>query len=508
MSTSRIRFLVLGVLLLYPVAYLGMYAGDAQIHLVYGANAAHGAFFEFNRGETSPGVTSPGFMLLLAGLFRVLPAEVVPLAVAAINLVAWYALSATVFLVARRLGLTGTWALACACLAGLLPGSAYNALIGMENGLFALVVAGWIHRALVTGWFDLDQSGAGARSIWPDVWLGACIGASVWLRPEGVVVGALAVTHGVVRGRPAGRSLAFLIPFLLIAGACVAFHYAYTGYLLPTSGAARMLMGSLDALWVGPVPFNVRVIERLLAYLPLTIAWCIGVRVVMRQVAMGPVRMALEFLILLAGVSLALYSTVLGSAHLARYLMFVMPGFVIVAMLGARWLWERRPAGQIAVVLMAAALGTIFAVETRDRIGLASRDELHSVTRAQVERADTSEELFRTLGSPVERPIVIAVVELELRYWLDDRFVVRSLDGRADPVLLQFAGPARFDHVGYIKARGIRYLMEFPNFNRDEDAWSLQSLTTLEPSERRVHDGLVFSLLPDDSGIVRVEPVR
>ena len=59
----------MAICFLYPLLYSGMYAGDAEIHLVYGENASKGCFFCFNPGEPSSGVTSPGWMLIIAMMF-------------------------------------------------------------------------------------------------------------------------------------------------------------------------------------------------------------------------------------------------------------------------------------------------------------------------------------------------------------------------------------------------------------------------------------------------------
>ena len=68
-------FFAISVLALvtYPLLYIGNYAGDSQVHLIYGQNAAHGAFFEFNLGEKSAGVTSPGVHASYCGLFQSRP---------------------------------------------------------------------------------------------------------------------------------------------------------------------------------------------------------------------------------------------------------------------------------------------------------------------------------------------------------------------------------------------------------------------------------------------------
>src|SRR4029078_2904336 len=75
---------------IYPLLFRGMFAGDSEIHLVYGENAAQGHYFEFNPGEKSPGVTSPGYMMFLAMLFKTFPIQWVPLAMKGANLLGWY----------------------------------------------------------------------------------------------------------------------------------------------------------------------------------------------------------------------------------------------------------------------------------------------------------------------------------------------------------------------------------------------------------------------------------
>jgi hypothetical protein len=236
-----------------------------------------------------------------------------------------------------------------------------------------------------------------------------------------------------------------------------------------------------------------------------------------RQLASKSVLATAEFLALLAGCFFVLYSTALGSAHLARYMIFVMPPFVLVSVLGARWLWELpgtmpfvpggRP-GRAAVFVFAAALCVVFGIETRARLELGTNDELRRAMRAPSERKSYSDSLYAALGAPTELPIVVAAGEVQMRYWLDDRFVVRSLDGRTDPKLLQFVTRNRFDHIGYIKACNIRFLLSTENENRDPGAWSLAELDKLAPGESVMREGLAFRRLPGSQPIFRVDPVR
>ncbi|MCH9032514.1 MAG: hypothetical protein IIB00_09695, partial [candidate division Zixibacteria bacterium] len=74
------------------------------------------------------------------------------------------------------------------------------------------------------------------------------------------------------------------------------------------------------------------------------------------------------------------------------------------------------------------------------------------------------------------------------------RFIIRSLDGRVDDALLNFVSKdGIFDHVGYLRARDIGFLMETPNFNRDKTAWSLADLNKLELGQTYSRGSVIFT---------------
>ena len=501
-------------LVLSPLLYIGNYAGDSQVHLIYGQNAAEGRFFEFNFGEKSPGVTSPGYMLFLASLFRLFPDMWVAAIAKATNIISWYGLVVMVFLLARRLLHSSPWAWAAALTAGLLPGSVYNSTIGMENGIFAFTVFLWIYGATRTQWFAVP---CGRRiSLSSELLLGFLLGLTCWLRPEGFVVAAVALSYRAVRsvgsrGEFAAtlrRSGVFLIPFLIAAGGLAYFHLDQTGHLVPTSGTSRILMSKLaaDTFVMGPFFFSPKFSIRLAAYFPLTALWLFGNWLVMTR--RGSALRANEvvlFLILLFWTAFILYSAIIGSVHLARYTIFAMPALVLVAMVGAKWLWDfwgvpevpqRRFRLGMTFAVLSVALAAVFLIETNLRLQLDSQASLWRVMRAPTEQEAFSEELFSRLERPDDLPIQIALQEVQIRYWLDDRFVIRSLDGRVDPVLLEFATGDAIDHIGYLHERGVQFLLDAPNYNRDSDQWSLDRLRDLDLGETRSYGGLTFLRLP------------
>lgn len=504
------------VLVAYPLIYIGNYAGDSQVHLVYGEHAAQGAFFEFNLGEKSAGVTAPGYMLLIAGFFKAAPDTWVPLLIKATNLLFWYGLIALVFLSAKALTLSVRWATVGALAAGLMPGSVYNATNGMENGIFAFLIAAWILGTIRAGWFERGRLVTDA--FWTEVLLGALLGVACWFRPEGFVVAAVALTFRSVMsmrsstdlGRTIACSTVTLVPFVVIAGVLVYFHWAQTGHFIPTSGSSRVLMSNLatDTIQAGTVYFTPKMTVRLAQYFPLTVTSFLAIWMVLQgRGNLGRSREIIGFLAVMFWSFFVLYSFVFGSVHLSRYLIFAMPALVLMAVVGAKWASESwdgsewlglKHAPELTAALLLVALIGVYSMETGLRLKLDSQASLWRSMQAPMQRQSFSDELFRLLGEPESQPISIALQEIQARYWLDDRFVVRSLDGRIDPVLLDYADRVSVDQVGYLKERQVQFLMETPNYNRDLDAWSLMHLDSLMPGEKLSRAGVTFSRIAID----------
>ncbi len=62
------------------------------------------------------------------------------------------------------------------------------------------------------------------------------------------------------------------------------------------------------------------------------------------------------------------------------------------------------------------------------------------------------------LDHPRKRPVVVALVEIQARYSVDDRFVIRSLDGRTDPRFLDFVRGDWVDYEAYLRTTGVDFV--------------------------------------------------
>ena len=512
-ASPALKYASCALLAVYPFLYYGMYAGDAAIHLVYAENAAAGRFFEFNPGEKSAGVTSPGYMLLVAGLFRLTGPEAVPISVKWLNLASWFGLLFASHRLGRTMGLSGKWALASLLVVGLMPGSAYNATIGMESGLFALVICAF--TLLVLAYQRLHP---GARPVWAvELASAALLGLGAWLRPEGVVVAALwlstrcyvAWRHGWV-GRMWVGILAEGAAVCVFVVGLLLFHEHHTGYWLPTSGLSRVLMAARESASLGPLIVHPRFALRLVAYLPVTLLFAIGSIVALRNRREAPER---AFLVAMFWTFFVLYTVVIGAVHVGRYVIFLMPLYGTIALSTALGLVARPPKalGRSVTALLACSvfwMSGVYWIEATLRLKLGGWSALWEVMDAPRNRTAASDALMRQLGAPTRRPITLAFQEVQVRYWLDERFVVRSLDGRTDPRLLRFANRREVDHLAYIRDRGVDFLMELPNYNGpDSRLYTLDRLLGLPPGGTCEHEGLRFRRL-GLRAVVSVEPTR
>jgi hypothetical protein len=508
---------VIAVVAAYPLMYFGMFAGDAEIHLKYGENAARGLFFEYNAGEKAAGVTSPGYMLFLSVLFKFAPERVIPILVVILNYIGWYLLVYLTYRLLKQVASNPVLILAGTLVAGLLPGSAYNSVVGMENVFFGDLVSILICLASKWNFLDFDARAFNARvTAWRGVLFGLIAGISFWVRPEGLpFLGLLGLYSAfVARRKNAYRALVIAAsPACVISFAFLLllayFHHRLSGRLLPGSAQSRMIMGTVDALQLGPIPITLKFAGRLAEYFPLTLLALAGIGASLRSTMNGENRPGLFYSLVFAAFFI-LYSTFLGSAHLARYTIFLMPLVVILAVIGLESAMEWRAtlshrgqcAFRISLTAMTVFLALVFSIETRIRLGMASHQEMLSAMEAPQRRKAVSDELMRQLGGP-PAPVSLAYVEVQMRYFLDDRFIIRSLDGRTDPVMLKHYRNGIYDHIGYIKERRVQYLMELPNFNRDRQVWSLERLRALKSGASLERDGVVFTKL-DFGDAVRV----
>ena len=470
-----------------PFLYWNAFAGDAQVHLVFMETAAAGRFFEFNPGERVSGETSPGYMLLGACLFRTLPAASVPVALKVIGLIAWYLLGWLVYHVAAQFlghdGRAGFWPILAALISAAIPGSVYNANVGMENGVFAALIWAWVALALRWRWLDREGPGWGKEIL-----LASILGLAGWIRPEALPFSIVAYTFAILSRRTAPVLLFGLGVAVAISLLAFAFQYAHTGDVIPTSILSRRIVAMSGSWRVGPFLLDPTFGLRLLLYLPITLLFFWYLR------AGADTTSPLERLLQTALGAFFVIFTLFGAPHLGRYVIFLMPILTVGAAGALRSLWERRRPKLLVGGAALALLGVI-AGELHERGSRFHAAQLSIAINAPSSRRTATDRLITVLGKPAHRPVVVALEAVQLRYVVDNRILVRSLDGRVDRSLLGFAQGDSLDHLAYLHHQRVDYLLDTPTYGRISSAGSLEPLRRVPPGHVLTSGGLRFRRL-------------
>jgi hypothetical protein len=448
------------------VAWPDLYrvSGDAMIHFVYADHAASGHWFQFNLGETSAGSTSVIYTVALTALVRAVGLNAAfhaacTACIVAVALTLWSVVRAT-----RRATESAIWAAVAATMVAVNPGLTFNAPQGIEAPFFALAVASFLFR---------DPAWKTAP-IWRRDSIAAALTAALVavLRPEGVVVLAVTLALAVGERRGAGGRTGVTGPMVLTAAAAgVAlaaagwWQWRWTGVFLPASAYSRLMMARREGIHLGGVWIYPRFPIRLLAYAPLPLATLAAPPLLRGDQA--NVRFARLAAALLAAI-FVLYTFVTGAAHVARYMMFLLPPMAFAATLVARRLWESRR-GRWVVTLGAVALVASYGAEifmrARWRRSFGSPTVAWIVDWHRV-RSSHTDDWLRQIDFAPEKcgKMRISYQEVEAALSFDDRVDIVSSDGRVWPVGVSglFRPDGSVDGARWIETLKPNVLLEFP----------------------------------------------
>ena len=501
---SRPARLLLGLLVFAAAAPFALnLAGDAQVHLAIAEAFADGRPFQYNPGgELVVASTSPFLTMLLALLYR-LAGDWTPVLLSAVAVVFWLSSGYVLYCAARDLWHSrgaALWGVALLWLAHTTIVA--NALGGLENVAAALqvlliyyVIGLGNHRRRTT---DDGRHTADHQLItdhWPlttdpylrYAFIGLLLGWALLTRPDGGLFALLLVVLGLpvllrTAPLPSPRPLP-LAPLAIIPLAATAvllpwfaYQYATTGRLLTDSSVARLYngrMGSLmlipDLLYLHPKPL----LSLASAFLPLAAGFLVFAAVVglafVRarggRLAFYRTRWPEVAALLLVAAGFVFYTAVVGAEAFGRYFLPLFPFFFLAGVDGLRLVYDRLASrGYQTVATLLAILSILFltgtaALDYYRRLGpgrFAPETALDVIrgpaerryyaanvpflVRAPARRAALTDEFLSDLGAEAGRT-TIAVTEVQLRYFLDDRVTVLSLDGRTSADILRYVDP-------------------------------------------------------------------
>jgi len=418
------------------MAYGPAFAGDSEIHIVFARNLIAGYPLQFNPGIFSSGETSPLYMLIVAAMSLAMGAYVA----IGMKLVGAASLVGLCFVIGReaaRQGASRDWAAALGVLPLLLPSMVFQASIGMENMLFAFLVV-----AVLQAWLAGRSRMLVAAVILPLLF---------FLRPEALLVGI--ALGGVALLERDWRSLGALAAGAAIVLAGVALLTAWTGVPLQAAGLARAALAPLDGTALGLFGDRLWLSFKSAPFL----LYCVPFAVVawLYRASLGQCRHeAVVFGALFCLPLLLHLLVVFPSTHFSRYFAY---GYAVFFFLFARLMArvDARWPVLAAVGLLASTLAPYEQV-LRNSEPRSSVFQVVEGLRPDFVRS-SSDALYRSLGRP-PLPVVMALQEVQIRGWLDERFIVWPLDGIVDHRFRHFVRGTSIDLAGYLRARNVTYV--------------------------------------------------
>ena len=310
----------------------GLPLDDSWIHLRYADNLAQGYGLSLNRGEPTPGATSPLWVAILAGAIKmgispIAAGQAISIAFSVLAAVAAYHLAALV------VGARWAWvAAALCCSSGVLAWSAGAAL---EVGLFNFLS---LHA--------LRLHHASAQYRWrPALAEGLLIGLATWARPEALgLVAVLSVSRvwaglaaGISRRRlfvTFGQSICQTALALAIASPYSWFSYVTIGRPLPSTFYVKAgAPFSFSFVWQCLVCFG----ETLVSESPLVaLAAGLGVVATLARLRSRPQQVSLAGWVIGLPVAYGIIGNTETGANFGRHFYILIPGAMVLAALGVR----------------------------------------------------------------------------------------------------------------------------------------------------------------------------
>ena len=111
--------------------------------------------------------------------------------------------------------------------------------------------------------------------------------------------------------------------------------------------------------------------------------------------------------------------------------------------------------------------------------------KLYDLSKAVKNRKNQTDNLISSLNvnENISYPIKVGVVEVQKKYWWDNRVEVVSLDGILDSSLKAYFKNGNYDHFSYLKDKKTDYILEFPNYNKNKSSPSLKDLQNYQINE-------------------------
>lgn len=439
------------------VPFLTHFAGDAQVHLAFAESFVQGRPFQYNINDSLVMASSSPFWTLLLLVFFALLGPLTPIAIKVTSVVCWVATTYLLYKVSRDVYNWSSWG-RIVLLAVWLTNTAIiaNALGGLENILSAVQLL-LIYFLCILAVQNLSwriSTGLGFLLGWATL---TRLDGAVF---AGTIVLSVFVVKSMVLKNRRRKLLGHLVLILLLSVLVIlpwyAYQYSLTGQVVSDSVLARFYEGRRTAvpLLKGILYFHTKTMLTLgTVFFPLAVgsvlalkSWRKWVYRVSNQTAPTLIKVyPLLATIIVLFIGIFFYTFVVGAEHFGRYFLPVFPFFFLLGFTG---LWsmldtvsKKHPVLLRVVVVLVVCylmLGSCVDFHRRVFLGRHFSVNLLETVRAPERRVQTTNRYLEKFGVAPGQSVGIAMREVQLRYFVDDRINVLSLDGRASTQILDY----------------------------------------------------------------------
>ena len=460
-NNSKIRLVVIVVCFFaFLIPFFMNIAGDAQVHLAIAESFVKGYPFRYNQnGPIVVASTSPFWTLTLILFFSIF-GYLTPVALKILTFLLWITTVYLLYKIARdiyklsNLMLLFLMAVYATCTAVVV-----NALGGLENILSSVQL---LLLYLVS--IKLLQNFKWKRTVIA----GLLLGWTVLTRPDAGLLGMaiillLFASKAVSCYKSRNVILQLLLKLILVGFAAIAvcipwyvYQYHITGSLITDSSFARLYAGRRGSfeLIKGCLYFHPKAMVTIATvFFPVFIGFIIASAEIILRFKKSSIEFAEKIrgfyaeicVILLLICGLFFYSFVVGADHFGRYFLPVFPFFFVFGFKGQQLIydWVSAKNKRLAWVCLIIIMGFLFLGNGLDYYRRIVKHhqfnyDLFAVVKAPLGRQDYTDNYLKKLALPLNSNIKIAVMEVQLRYFVDDRVTVESLDGRTSNKILDY----------------------------------------------------------------------
>lgn len=433
---------------------IGFPLDDAWIHQTYAKNLGEAGSWDFIPGQPSGGSTSPGWTLLLALGYSL---KINPYLWT--YLLGWLILWSSSVLSAYGLRILMPQSTDYGFWAGIFMIFEWHLIWAADSGMETLL-AGFLALAVIT--WSIKLTGTDTRfessKRWQWVGLGGLIGLSVWVRPDGITLLGIAaltiITHKSDFSSKLKDGLGFIAGVLLTIIPYLFFNLSLEGQILPNTFFAKQaeyaILKELP-IWERYADVSKQLVTGVGVVLLPGFIWFIYQSIRKR-------RWVEVFATLWILGYLGLYALRLPVTYQhGRYIMPVMPPFLLFGFIGVTWLIKSIPKGQFGWIIKYAWVGSIAVTLTAFWL-LGMRSYAMDVAVIESEMVETAHWIKENTGADS----LIAAHDIGALGFFSDRKLV-DLAGLVSPEVIPFIRDenALREHLN---SEGADYLVTFPGW--------------------------------------------